>query len=91
MLKKSSRKRTSNQRYRFKSGNWNFAKETAAISQWFVKDPEKLKEEEIALLPLKDFWDSKKKEWKKNIFGTFVKCNSEKMKTIFGNQAFESS
>ena len=34
-----------------------------------VKDLEKLNEEELKLLPLKDFWDATKKEWKKNVFG----------------------
>ena len=49
-----------------------------------VKDLEKLNEEELKLLPLKDFWDATKKEWKKNVFGTFAKRNSVKMKKIFG-------
>ena len=34
-----------------------------------VKDLEKLNEEELKLLPLKNFWDATKKEWKKNVFG----------------------
>ena len=34
-----------------------------------VKDLEKLNEEELKLLSLKDFWDATKKEWKKNVFG----------------------
>ena len=49
-----------------------------------VKDLEKLNEEELKLLPLKDFWDATKKEWKKNVFGTFAKRNSVTMKKIFG-------
>ena len=49
-----------------------------------VKDLEKLNEEELKLLPLKDFWDAAKKEWKKNVFGTFAKRNSVTMKKIFG-------
>ena len=49
-----------------------------------VKDLEKLNEEELKLLPLKDFWDATKKEWKKNVFGTFAKRNSVAMKKIFG-------
>ena len=49
-----------------------------------VKDLEKLNEEELKLLSLKDFWDATKKEWKKNVFGTFAKRNSVKMKKIFG-------
>ena len=49
-----------------------------------VKDLEKLDENELKLLPAKDFWDSKKKQWKKNVYGTFAKRNSVKMKKIFG-------
>ena len=49
-----------------------------------VKDLEEFNEEELKLLPLKDFWDATKKEWKKNVFGTFAKRNSVKMKKIFG-------
>ena len=49
-----------------------------------VKDLEKLNEEELKLLPLKDFWDATKKAWKKNAFGTFAKRNSVTMKKIFG-------
>ena len=44
------------------------------------KDLEKLDDNELALLPAKDFWDSKQKEWKKNVYGTFAKRNSVKMK-----------
>ena len=40
-----------------------------------VKDLEKL------MLPKKDFWDAKKKEWKKN---AFAKRNSVTMKKVFG-------
>ena len=49
-----------------------------------MKDLEKLNEEELKLLPLKDFWDATKKEWKKNVFGMFAKRSSVKMKKIFG-------
>ena len=47
-----------------------------------VKDLEKLNDNELKLLPKKDFWDAKKKEWKKNVYGTFAKRNSVKMKKI---------
>ena len=47
-----------------------------------VKDLDKLDDNELKLLPAKDFWDSKKKEWKKNVYGTFAKRNSVKMKNI---------
>ena len=49
-----------------------------------VKGLEKLNEEELKLLPLKDFWNATKKEWKKNVFGTFAKRNSVTMNKIFG-------
>ena len=49
-----------------------------------VKDLEKLNEEELKLLPLKDFWDATEKQWKKNVFGTFAKRNSVTMKKSFG-------
>ena len=45
-----------------------------------VKDLEKLNENELKLLPAKDFWDSKNKQWKKNVYGTFAKRNSAQMK-----------
>ena len=47
-----------------------------------MKDLGKLNEEELKLLPLKDFWDATKKVWKKNAFGTFAKRNSVTMKKI---------
>ena len=47
-----------------------------------VKDLEKLDENELKLLPTKDFWDSKQKQWKKNVYGTFAKRNSVKIKKI---------
>ena len=47
-----------------------------------VKDLEKLNDNEQKLLAKKDFWDAKKKEWKKNFYGTFEKRNSVKMKKI---------
>ena len=47
-----------------------------------VKDLDKLDDNELKLLPAKDFWDSKKKQWKKNVYGTFAKRNSAKMKNF---------
>ena len=41
-----------------------------------VKDLEKLNENELKLLPAKGFWDSKKKQWKKNVYVTFANRNS---------------
>jgi len=76
--KGASRKRMSYRGHPFKSGKGNFA-EANALS---VKDLEKLNDNELKLLPKKDFWDAKKKEWKKNAYGTFAKRNSVKMKKI---------
>lgn len=49
-----------------------------------LKDPEKLNDEGLKLLPLKYFWNATKKKWKKNVFGTFAKRKSATMKKIFG-------
>ena len=57
-------------------------KQTRVANALSVKDLEKLNENELKLLPAKDFWDSKKKQWKKNCYGTFAKRNSVQMKKI---------
>ena len=54
-------------------------------------DLEKLSDEALKLLPLKDFWDSRKKEWKSNAYGTFAKQQSESMKRLFGAENFTPS
>ena len=67
----------------FKSGKGNFAEKASRVANALsVKDLEKLNDNELKLLPKKDFWDAKKKEWKKNVYGTFAKRNSVKMKKI---------
>ena len=82
---KSSRQRVSFRRHHFKSGKGILQKKQQRTANALsVKDLEKLNEEELKLLPLKDFWDAAKKEWKKNVFGTFAKRNSVTMKKIFG-------
>ena len=84
---KSSRQRVSFRRHHFKSEKGILEKKQQRTANALsVKDLEKLNEEELKLLPLKDFWDAAnyKKEWKKNVFGTFAKRNSVTMKKIFG-------
>ena len=54
-------------------------------------DLEKLSDEALKLLPLKDFWDSRKKEWKSNAYGTFAKQQSARMKRLFGAENFTPS
>ena len=53
------------------------------------KDLSKLSDSALKLLPVKDFWDSAKKEWKSNAYGTFAKQQSQRMKRLFGTQAFQ--
>ena len=47
-------------------------------------DLDKVSDDELRLLPLKDFWDHGKKEWKKNVAGNFGKQNNEQWKRLFG-------
>ena len=49
----------------------------------------KLTDPEILLLPLSDFWDAAKKKWKANVFGTFGKQHSARLKRLFGENKFE--
>ena len=44
-------------------------KQTRKANALSVKDVDKLDEDELKLFPLKDFWDSTKKEWKKKSLG----------------------
>ncbi len=53
------------------------------------RDLDKLTDGELRMLPLKDFWDPKKKEWKKSTAGIFGKQNSTRMKRIFGESKFQ--
>ena len=53
-----------------------------------AKDFVKLTDDELLLLPLKDFWDSRKKQWKKNAAGGFAKQNSSRIKNLFGKSKF---
>ena len=49
----------------------------------------KLSNEELLLLSLSDFWDVRNKKWMSNVFGTFGKQNSSRMKRLFGKSKFE--
>ena len=53
------------------------------------EDLERLVNKELALLPIGDFWDIKKKKWKSNVYGNFGKQNSVRMKEVFGQENFE--
>ena len=67
----------------FKSANGILQKKQARVANALsVKDLEKLNDHELKLLPKKDFWDEKKKEWKTNVYGTFVERHSVKLKKI---------
>ena len=46
-------------------------------------DLERLVDKELALLLLTDFWDTKNKTWKSNVYGNFGKGNRGRMKKIF--------
>ena len=54
-----------------------------------VPDMKKLKDSEIALFPLSDFWDRKASQWKSSKMGAWAKANSVKMKRIYGAESFE--
>ena len=54
-----------------------------------ISDLKKLSDEALKILPLKDFWDSKKKQWKSNAYGTFAKQQSSRMKRLLGEETFE--
>ena len=53
------------------------------------EDLARLVDTELALLPITDFWDTKKKAWKSSVYGNFGKRNSDRMKNIFGKENFE--
>lgn len=52
------------------------------------EDLERLNDSELILLPLTDFWDSKKKNWKTNAYGNFGKRHCGRMKNLFGQEKF---
>ena len=53
-----------------------------------ISDLQKLSDEALKLLPLKDFWNSSKKDWAKDNYGVFAKQQSSSIKRIFGEQNF---
>ena len=54
-----------------------------------LRDLESLTDEEIQLLPLKDFWNSATKEWKKSNAGNLGRQQTNRIKIIFGQNKFE--
>ena len=52
------------------------------------KTLDKLTDAELGLLPLKDFWDSKKNKWKTTYAGLWGKRYSSRMKRVFGEANF---
>jgi len=54
-----------------------------------ISDLRKLSDDALKILPLKDFWDFKKKDWKDIQYGTFGKQISPRMKRIFGQERFQ--
>ena len=46
-------------------------------------DLERLEDKEVALLPLTDFWDSKNKTWKSNVYGNFGEAEQHSHKEDF--------
>ena len=52
-----------------------------------ISDLQKLSDDALKLLPLKDFWDSSKKDWAKGNYGVFAKQQSSRI-TVFGKCLF---
>ena len=48
----------------------------------------RLGDEQLALFPVSDFWDKKKRTWKSTNAGVWAKASSVKMKRIFGTDTF---
>ena len=67
------------------------AKKKRTANALSARDLGKLTDDQLRLLPTKDFWDESKKKWKTNYIGTFAKQNSLRMKRIFGPAAFQSA
>ena len=55
------------------------------------EDLARLVDKELALLPITDFWDTKKKKWKTSVYGNFGKRNSNRMKKLFENKTLNDS
>ena len=48
-----------------------------------ISDLRKFSDDALKILPVKDFWDFKKKDWKSNQYGVFGKQCSQRMERIF--------
>ena len=48
-----------------------------------------LNESQLQMLPFKDFWNVKKKEWTKSPAGLYGKRHSELIKKLFGKEKFQ--
>ena len=53
-----------------------------------ISELQKLSDDALKLFPLKDFWDSSKKDWAKGSYGVFVKQQSSRIKLLFGEENF---
>ena len=69
----------------------NLIKEKKSFRKNCLKkeDLERLVGKELALLHISDFWDTKKKKWKSNVYDNFGKQNSVRMKKVSGKENFE--
>ena len=67
--------------------NHSYKKEKNSKNVLSKGDLEKLTDESQKLIPLKDFWDAKKKHGR-SVGGTFGKQNSSPMKRLFGQEKF---
>ena len=54
-----------------------------------VAELNRLPDEQLALLPANEFWDTKKHAWKSTKAGVWAKSSSVKMKRDFGQEAFK--
>ena len=61
-----------------------------SVSPWGLNLPDlnKLSDGALKILPLKDFWDTKKKKWRENTYGSFGAQQSLRMKRLFGENNF---
>ena len=55
------------------------------------EDLARLVDKELVLLPITDFWDTKKKTWKSSMYGNFGKRNSDRVKKFLENKTLNDS
>ena len=53
-----------------------------------VPELNRLPDEQLALFPVKEFWDAKKKAWRSTKAGVWAKSRSIKMRNLFGIENF---